>query len=808
MLLVKNYRSRFIHSLALLIAVLGTTLRAQTAGAVHGKVLDPVGNVVSQAKVSLFRDSQQIAQGTSDADGSFTLSALGSGTYAIRVDAQGFTEQTVLQIFVTDGKTTETTIQLSVGSLSQQVVVTATGTAIPESQTGASISLIDSDQIQALNKLDVLEELRLVPGAQVVQTSQRGGTTSLFLRGGEADFNKVLIDGIPSNTIGGNFDFAQLSNSGVGSVEVLRGSNSVLYGSDALAGVVSITSTKGATTDPQLTYAADGGNFNTYNQDASLGQAIGRFDYFTNFSRFDTRGSFPNEFFHNVTFDGNFGWFLNSTTGIRITARNNTTDLGAPNGISFFGIEDDSTQRDKNTYVGGTVQDQTTARWHTQAQFAYAQFSESFINPTPTGMLFNSPIEGPVYLGNTVTIRGGNGYRVTGQAILDFGGTYPMSFPTYEGHRSVNFQTDYRFFGDWTGIAGARFEHENGQGLTRNNYSYFAEGHGSVAHRLFATAGVGVDKNEVFGVAASPRVSLAYYLRSPLDPGFLGQTKLKFNYGQGIEEPSTLQQSSALFALLTPAQIAQYGISPIGPQRSRTLDTGVEQGLWNGHAIVGATFFYNRFYDLLSFLNISELVALGVPPAAAEATSQGGAYVNADSEHAFGAELDAKIDLGHGLLFQGNYTYLDPVTTKAFGVPVFNPQFPDIPIGEFDPLVGARPFRRAPHSGSVALFYNRKKFTAAFSGSLIGKRDDSTFLSDENGGNTMLLPNRNLAPAYQKFDMSGRYSVRPSLQLYTSIENLFSQHYEAAFGFPATPFTIRSGLKFTLGGPDGWTFWK
>ncbi len=72
----------------------------------------------------------------------------------------------------------------------------------------------------------------------------------------------------------------------------------------------------------------------------------------------------------------------------------------------------------------------------------------------------------------------------------------------------------------------------------------------------------------------------------------------------------------------------------------------------------------------------------------------------------------------------------------------------------------------------------------------------------------MLLPNRNLARAYQKFDLSASYSVRSSLQLYTSIENLFSEHYEAAFGFPAAPFTIRSGLKFILRGPEGWGVWK
>jgi vitamin B12 transporter len=85
---------------------------------------------------------------------------------------------------------------------------------------------------------------------------------------------------------------------------------------------------------------------------------------------------------------------------------------------------------------------------------------------------------------------------------------------------------------------------------------------------------------------------------------------------------------------------------------------------------------------------------------------------------------------------------------------------------------------------------------------MVGKRDDTTALSDAFFGNTMLLPNRNLAPAYQKFDLSGRYTLSSLVQIYTSIENLFSQHYQAAFGFPAAPFTIRSGLTLTIGGEN------
>ncbi|HEY1679442.1 MAG TPA: TonB-dependent receptor [Candidatus Sulfotelmatobacter sp.] len=786
---------------------LGTPLCFAQSQNLRGKIADPVGRVIADAKISLTQNDKEVARGKSDAQGVFEITVPSAGRYDVRVEASGFAAQVVASVFVGAGKTTELPeITLSIGPITQQVVVSATGTAIPETQVGASISVIDQEQIRTLNKLDVLENLRLTPGAQIVQTGERGAITSLYIRGGNSDFNKVLVDGIPVNAIGGVFDFAQLSNNGVGNLEVLRGSNSVLYGSDALAGVVNVTSERGTTTVPELRLSIDGGNFGTHREAASLGGAIHGFDYFSEFSRFDTSGSFPNDYFHNATVNANAGYQWNATTGIRATVRHTATGLGSPNALDLYGIADDSWQTNRNTYAGVSAQDQTTERWHNSVQFSFAQFGQVFDNPSPTGEPFDPFGFGANYLGNLVTIRGANGYRVTGQAILDFSGTYPMVFPDYEARRSLYAQSDYNFFGDWTGIFGFRYEHEDGEGFTRDNYSTSVEGHGSIGHRLFATFGGGFEHNSFFGFAATPRASLAYYLHKPSNAGLLGETKLKFNFGQGIKEASTSQQASALINLLTPAQVAQFNVQPISPERSRTFDFGVDQRLWNGRALLGVTFYYNNFYDLISFLGSGDLISIGVPPDVANSTPLGGAYVNATSQRAKGAEVDYKMDLGHGLLFQGEYTYTDAIVTKAFGDPSINPMFPDIPIGAFSPLEGARPFHIAPHSGSVALFYNHKKFNGAFSGYLVGRRDDSTFLFDGFFGNTLLLPNRNLAAAYQKFDLSGAYALKPYLSVYTSIENLFSQHYAAAFGYPAAPFTIRTGLRLTIGGENGW--WK
>jgi vitamin B12 transporter len=805
------YPLRLLLRLAVLTLLAVLSVQAQSNGSLRGKVVDPLGNPVPNAKIVLLQNDKEIIHGTSDAEGAFELSAPAGGSYIPRVEAPGFATQTLAPIFLEAGKTEGVPISLRIGPLPQQIVVSATGIATPEAQVGASVTVIDSRQIQALDKLDVFENLRLVPGAQIVQTSQRGGTTSLFIRGGESDFNKILVDGIPVNNIGGAFDFAQLSNNGVDNVEVLRGANSVLYGSDALSGVVNITTARGTTLVPEVKYSVDGGNFRTLHQDVSLGGSVHGFDYFSEFSRFDTQGSLPNNYFHNATVSANVGLELNSKTEIRATFRHVATGLGNPNALDFYGIPDDSWQTNRNTYAGVTAQNQTTDKWHNSVQFAFAQIGLLNVNPSPTGQPFDpfagTPFDsGPDYLGNLVTIHGANGYSVTGQAILDFSGTYPMSFPGYEARRSVYAQSDYQLLKDWVGVFGFRYEHENGEGFTRDNYSTSLEGHGNISHRFFTTFGVGLEHNSFFGFAATPRVSMAYYLRRPTSTGILGETKLKFNFGQGIKEANTFQQSGALINLLTPAQIAQFSVSPIGPERSRTFDFGLEQRFWNGRSLLGVTFFYNDFYNLIAFLNPAALISIGVPPDAANATltTTGGAYVNATSERMKGAELEYKMDLGRGLLFQAEYTYLDGVTTKSFGDPVFNPQFPTIPIGAFAPLEGARPFLRAPHSGSLALFYSRRKFNAALSGYLVGRRDDSTFLEDGFFGNSMLLPNRNLAGAYQKFDLSASYAFTSYMKVYTGIENLFSERYDAAFGYPALPFTIRGGVTFTLGGHNGW----
>jgi vitamin B12 transporter len=813
--------------LALALVFASVLAFAAAGGAVRGVITDPLGAVVPGATVELFQGNQRVASAISDGQGNFQLPAPSSGHYRVRASAQGFASQESPLFYIGGGRSAQQDLALKIGPVTQELVVSATGTSLPDSRTGASVSVINAGEFT--NRLDVLEPLRQVPGAQVVQSGQRGTVTSIFLRGGNSNANKVLFDGVPVNEIGGISDFGTLATTGVEQIEVLRGPNSALFGSDAMAGVVSLTTRRGVTPLPEIQYAFDGGNFHTQHQDVSLGGAFRRLDYFGEFSRLDTDNSIPNNTFHNATYVANLGLALNPATEVRFTGRFITTARGQPNAIEFFGIPDDSFLRDQDSYLGVTLQNQTTSRWHNVLRYAAARLRRQDVNPSPSGIPFDNGFGfGLNYLGQTVTIRGANGLSTTGQAILDFGGVYPSSTSSSNKRDSAYFQSDYSFNSHLLGLLAFRYENERGFTLNfgsktpanRDNFSAIAEVHGSLGTRAYVTLDGSVEKNAVFGVTAVPRVSAAYYLVRPRSGGFFNGTKVKFNYGQGIKEPSIFDATSSLFGLFSQfsngsALIQQFGVAPLAAERSRSYDAGLEQLAWHGRAKLAATFFYNQFTNQIEFVPSAALLALGVPPG--EVAQAGfGATFNSGDTRALGAETELDISLGHGLTARAAYTYLDAMlqhsrSSDAFAClppkpdpfACFNPAFPNVPIGVFGPLQGSRPFRRAPHSGSFSLGYARGSLTTAFSGTVVSRRDDSTFLSDPFFGNAMLLPNRNLDAAYQRFDWSGNYSMSRRVSLYAMAENLASRHYAQVIGFPSLPLTFRAGFRVTLGG-ESW----
>jgi vitamin B12 transporter len=789
---------------------------ADGGASIKGRVVDALGAVVPGAGVTLVRadrqNQAQVSERAVDARGEFAFEAIEPGRYLVRAQAAGFETKSSAPVFLGTGDRVSVEIALAVGPLQQELTVTAAATEQPTSRSGAPVTVLDSGTLDVLGKPDVLEALRLVPGANVVQIGARGGITSLFIRGGASNFAKVLMDGVPVNDIGGAFDFSELATTGIERVEVLRQSNSVLYGSDALSGVINITTRRGRTLVPEAAYSIDGGNLGTLRQDVSGGGAYKRFDYFSEYSHFSTDNDLPNNGYRNGTYAGRFGVAFGKSTDLSATVRRFDSTYGSPNAFDFFGLSDDSTQTGDATYVGVAANSQIAPRLQTVVRFASMMTHSLYDNPAPTGEAFDPFGFGANYLGNQVTIRGANGYSATGRAILDYSGVYPSLYRTETTRRSVSGQVNYQLASSLDISGGARVEHESGftdsgtrSDTARTNGGGFVEAQGRLLDRIYANAGVGVEHNAVFGTAVTPRLSIAAYLHTASTPNDLGDTKLTLNAGKGIKAPNIAQELSSLYGLLlTVPAGTRPDIAPVGPERSRSFDIGIEQGLMRNHARVRAAFFDNQFSDLIEYVSKNVLPQLGIAPEVA-AASGFGAYVNSSSYRARGLETSGEIAISRVRISAG-YMHLDATVNKSFAssalAPAYNPDFPTIAIGAFAPLVGARPFRRPANSGNLLVSYVQGPLQLALAGYFVGKQDDSTFLSDEFFGNSLLLPNKDLDPAYHKLDLSAAYRIHPRLRWYLSIENLTDESYQAAAGFPALPRTVRTGVTVNVGG-DG-----
>ena len=197
------------------------------------------------------------------------------------------------------------------------------------------------------------ETLRFLPGAVINTAGQRGGISSLFVRGGDSRYNKVIIDGVPVNEPGGTFDFGVVPMDQTERLEFVRGAQSTLYGSDAMSSVVQMWSSEGRTRTPELKFGADGGNYDTAHGYLSLAGAYGRFDYNFFGDQFNTEGQGINDDYSNSLQGGNIGIALNNQVGLRVRVRHSNAYTGVQGEWKFNGQpleppDDNQSQKQNN----------------------------------------------------------------------------------------------------------------------------------------------------------------------------------------------------------------------------------------------------------------------------------------------------------------------------------------------------------------------------------------------------------------------------------------------------------------------------
>jgi len=818
---LRGLRSRAFLRIFVLILVAACAALCPAAS-IRGVVTDASGAKVTGATVTLLSNGKPVATAVSTADGSFQILTGSTGRFFLVVSAKSFRQIDTPMFYAGALDNIERNVVLEPEWVRESIVVTATGTPTPQPQTSAATSVLGPLDLDLRD--DFVSSLRLMPGTFVVQAGQRGAEATLFVRGGDSDDNKVLVDGVSAGDLGGQFDFGTLATTAVERAEVYRGPDSDLYGADAESSVVSFTTPRGTTSFPSLLFSGDAGNFQTSHEDLELAGAHNKLDYLGAFSWLQTVNDLPNDEFHVATAAANIGWQPSGSTQIRGTIHYGVDATGVPNAWDYYHVADQATEKDQNVFASASIDNQTTPSLHQSVRYGATRKREQYHLWSQSGS-GTYDAYGDSF-GEPVTITGANGYSASGQALLDYAGVYPQGYQLVSNRDQLLYEGDYSFTPHVTGMVGFHYEDERGaepgssyySPVERTNYDYLATVHGDFKNRVFYTLGGSLEHYSLFGTQTSPRAGVTGYVVRP-HKGIFSGTRLLFNFGDAVREPALTDQFYSLYNFLVmndgQSTVSALHITPLSAPQDRTYEGGVEQMFFSERLKFKTSFFHNEFGRQIEYVGL-DLVPELLPSLTSAQQNQleqvlqaSGAYelsLNTEAYRALGVETTVEGGIGKNIFLRGGYTYLDAVVQRSFSnddvtllgqVPTFN----GIPVGEDSPLQGARPFRRPPHSGFVSASYSANRITGVLTSAFASRSDDSDFLAydDLYGGNSLLLPNRNLDHGYAKVDLGGSYGLTKWLGIYGQGENLTGNRHIAPIGFPSLPVNVRLGLKLQWG---------
>ena len=743
--------SRVFSGVVFLLAICLTCI---ASAEIKVKVIDPQDAAVAGAQVQLLQSEKLVALQSTSSEGLATFRETASSSYRVNVLAPGFAAQ-----MMGVSSTSETiTIKLRLATAAETIVVTATRTPVPSQAAGADVSTLSGGQLELMNPVAASDAIRFLPGAIVNTSGQRGGLSSLFVRGGDSTYNKVIVDGVTINEPGGTFDFGTLPMTQADRIEFVRGAQSTLYGSDAMTSVIQMWTRNGSTSTPELRFGADGGNFGTSNGYLSLAGAHNRFDYNAFGSQYYTNGQGVNSFYSDSLQGANVGVALNDEVSLRVRMRHSNSHTGVPGEWSFNGY-DPLVPSNGPTEPLVPLQPNPN-EW---SQYNNILGSVDLAVALPSGWQHHFTGFDYLYRYNELNLN-------ADPARVDPFGD-PIDFASHEVDR-IN-RVGFEYQGDYSERAwahttfGYRVENENGyvgdvnfgqtHGQRLNNDLYVQQQ--ITRGRLTVIAGGRYIHNSAYGSTGVPRVALT--LLALRGGEIFSGTRLRFSYAGGFKEPR-LEETFAG----PPYSNPNPGLKP---ERTRSFEAGLQQDFWNGRYALTATFFHNVFYDRIDY--------------SSDPVTFIGQYVNVDKSFAQGAEVEFQAKLLSRLSLNAAYTY---TSTEILEAPLCTPaNFCDPIMAAGNPLL-----RRPKHSGTTLLSYLGKRWGANLGGSFVGRRPDDDFDNFEI----------HHAAGYARVDLGCWYAITSRVTAYLNVENALNDHYNEVVGYPALTANFRAGFRFRIGG--------
>lgn len=614
----------------------------------------------------------------------------------------------------------------------ERVVITATRSAVPA--VTAATTVISGADLRDRGITHVIDALREVPGVALVQSGSFGAATSLYLRGGEANYTRVLIDGVPVNDPGGSFDFSQLTTEDVERIEIVRGPASVLYGSDAVSGVIQIF-TRDGRGPAGLSLDLRGGNYGTVITNLNVHGGDDDRAYSVAAGRYATDGIYGinNRYLHR---------FVSGSA--RLTAGNGVIAR------LLLRYADDEAQTP--TDGSGAVVDANALLALERTTLA-VQLSREFGDRADVSLQLASH-----------TTNGGFDDAPDGPS--DTLGFYAFQGLDHVTRRRAELTVNYRAAGASVVTGGLSIEGQSQNSLTQSQSEFGDDASRFDASRttraafvqvvragqwLSWNAGARLDENDAFGSFGTYRAGVA------LTP--LAHTRLRAALGTAFREPTFLQNFATGFA---------RGNPDLEPEESTSAEVGLDQQWWNDRLMFSATWFRQRFRNIIEFTFS--------PPQPTDPN-----YFNIAKVRSSGVELELRAALSAGLRVDVSHTAL---TTR-----VDQPGFDGSATGYF--REGARLLRRPDRVASAGLTANvSRRAELGVRWNHFGDRDDVDFGAGE----------RITLSSYSTVDLSARLPIVTATGTYAltlRVANALDKSYEAVAGFPAPGRLVLLGVSFS-----------
>lgn len=770
--------------LTIVILMMSIPALAQSMASVRGRITDERGAAVTGAEVWLrSRAGARLLLVTND-NGDYSFKYVVPGDYVMEVRAKGFATFTSKELRLGRGQSPSNDVQLSIQAVSESVFVTATGTAQRADETSKAISFLDSQSIEARRELTLTESLRGTPGLRVQQQGSPGELTTIRFRGQRNFDTAILLDGLrvrdSSDINGSAVSFiTDLLPADLDRVEVLRGSGSSIYGTNAIGGVINLVPETGAG-KPHFEFGFDGGSLALYRERIKGSGAIGKRSGFSfGLTRIDVRrGVDGNDQYGNTVGAGR--WQFNVRPSITISAnfygtisnaRLNDSPFALPlaftGGLYPLAVEGSTFHADlNNPDEGRRTRVLVGSVRFTQQINDKLSYSIAYQHVGARRRNYNGPLFDPKFAAfypfgdfEFVSVNDGGTDTLDARANLRLG-RHNLATAGFEYERESIFQSSIPSFSavnDTTDRQRTVAAFGQDQIFLMNDRLQISLG---ARGQFFSVSAA--DRPGFLGAITPERSltgdgSIAYFIRS-------SSTKLRAHVGNGFRAPSLFERfGQGTFARLG---LTRFGDPTLRAEQSISVDAGFDQRVARDRVRFGATYFYTRLQRVIAFQGfIVDPLGLG----------RFSGYVNQPGGMSRGVESYVEAAPWRGGDLRASYTYTNS--------------------DRFVPVRGLQPEYVIPkHLFGMTLNQRYRSFLLSFDLNRTGAYLAPVFEND--------FPFRTAEltfPGYTKADLFGSYeralNERVVMTFFAGADNLFAAKYFEN-GFRAPGITGRGGINF------------